>query len=283
MLFFTCRIRVGDGMLKHYLLFIFIMLLSISPSSAEEQKLTELAWQTSPNIAALFEEAGVDGAFVVYDVIEQRLIGFNRQRVMQQFVPASSYKIPHTLIALNSGAVSSVDELLSWDGNPAPFKAWEKDMSLREAIGVSNAAIYQQVSRRIGMTAMQHHIDKLGYGNALLGETVDRFWLDGPLKISALEQVRFLAKLANSALDYPSEQQAIVREIIQQPSSAGTALFAKSGWQNAPDPGIGWWVGWVETRGQIYAFALNLDIRSAKEAALREPLARRSLASMGLL
>jgi beta-lactamase class D len=40
----------------------------------------------------------------------------------------------------------------------------------------------------------------MDYGNTEIGTAVDTFWLPGPLKISAVEQTRFLAKLAQDAL-----------------------------------------------------------------------------------
>ena len=36
---------------------------------------------------------------------------------------------------------------------------------------------------------MKENIEKLDYGNKNIGESVDTFWLEGPLEISSLEQV----------------------------------------------------------------------------------------------
>lgn len=242
-----------------------------------------LQWQESEAIAALFDKAGVTGTFAMLDPQEKRLVGFDHRRVKQRFVPASSFKVAHTLIGLHAEAVTSVDEVLPWDGTPQPFPGWEQEMSLRQAIAVSNAAIYQQLARRIGPEVMQRELNRLGYGNAELGREVDRFWLDGPLQISLLEQLRFLTALAQRQLPYRPSSQAAVREIIAQPAPSGVSLFAKSGWENAPGPGVGWWVGWVEKDGKVYAFGMNMDIQSPDQAAQRESLARASLSLLGLL
>ena len=55
----------------------------------------------------------------------------------------------------------------------------------------------------------------MGYGNGETGSVIDDFWLAGPLQISAIEQTRFLAKLAQDALPFPEDLQENVREIIQ--------------------------------------------------------------------
>src|SRR5919106_3466173 len=110
-----------------------------------------LDWQDSPAISQLFNNAGVEGAFVLYDVTAQSLIGYNLARASTRFIPVSTFKIANTLIGLSVGAVKNVDEVLPYGGKPQPFKAWERDMGLREAIALSNAAIYQELARRIGL------------------------------------------------------------------------------------------------------------------------------------
>ncbi len=93
-----------------------------------------LEWQESAEVAQLFHTTEVTGTFVLYEVTAQRLIGHNRARAETRFVPASTFKIPNTLIGLSVGAVKTVDEVLPYGGKPQPIKTWEKDMSLREAI-----------------------------------------------------------------------------------------------------------------------------------------------------
>ena len=111
-----------------------------------------------------------------------------------------------------------------------------------------------------------------------------RFWLDGPLQISAMEQARFVARLAQGKLPLSERSQRIVRDILRVEEKGGAALFAKTGWASGPTPPmIGWWVGWVEREGRVYAFALNIDMASADEAAKRMVIGRSLLARLGVL
>ncbi|HEX5514544.1 MAG TPA: class D beta-lactamase [Gammaproteobacteria bacterium] len=242
-----------------------------------------LDWQDSPQISQIFKDAGVAGTFVVYDVGAQRLVGHDQARAKARFVPASTFKIPNTLIGLSTGVVQSADEVLPYGGKPQPFKAWERDMSLREAISASNVPIYQELARRVGLERMQEHVTRLDYGNRDIGATVDKFWLVGPLEISAVEQTQFLALLAEQALAFPEEAQRGVAEIIRLEQRENLTLYGKTGWENAPEPGIGWWVGWVRKDGSVYPFALNIDIRQASDASQRVELGRASLKALGLL
>ena len=254
-----------------------LVLLMIAPLVCSAQ------WTEHPDLAALFRTANVDGAFVVRDPRTGAMAGYNEARARTRFVPASTFKIAHSLIGVATGAVANVDEVLEYGGRPQPYPAWERDMSLREAIAMSNVAIYRTLARRIGLEDMGRCVRRLDYGNRLLGETVDRFWLDGPLRISAVEQTVFLARLAEKRLPLPEPVQAQVHEIMFNAHGQGWRLWAKSGWENAPGVGVGWWVGWVHAAGTDHAFALNMDMRDPAMAPLRESLARACLQALRLL
>ena len=116
-----------------------------------------------------------------------------------------------------------------------------------------------------------------------IGSVVDTFWLRGPLAISAVEQTRFLDRLARQVLPFPLQAQRAVREITLVEQGPGWELHAKTGWQNGPNPGVGWWVGWVEKGGRSYPFALNLDIHQRSDGELRQRLGRSALELLGVL
>ena len=166
---------------------------------------------------------------------------------------------------------------------PPLSKAWEKDMGLREAIVMSNVPIYQELARRIGLERMRENVSKMKYGNKEIGDTVDTFWLKGPLEISAIEQAQFLARLAKDELPFPKAFQQSVREIVLLEQGQNWKLYGKTGWQNAPGKGVGWWVGWVRKGDCLYTFALNMDIRKASDAGKRMELGKECLKALEIL
>jgi beta-lactamase class D len=204
----------------------------------------------------VFAQAGVSGTFAAYDAGADRLIVLNAARAEARFVPASTFKIPNSLIALEVGAVKDADEVFRYDGKPRAVAAWQKDMTLREAIAVSNVPVYQEIARRVGLETYRTWLSRLDYGNHETGEIVDRFWLDGPLAISATEQALFLAGLAEGRVPVSERTRAIVRDIIRIEAKDDRTLFAKTGWNGQ----LGWWAGWVEHGARKTAFALNMDM-----------------------
>jgi beta-lactamase class D len=236
------------------------------------------------DLAGAFQVQGVPGAFALYDVAGDRVITVNGKRAETRLVPASTFKIANSVIALETGVVKDENEIIPYGGKPQPFKIWEKDMSMREAIAISAVPIYQELARRVGIERYREWLTKLNYGNAEVGEVVDRFWLDGPLQISAVEQARFVAALALGKLPASTRTQIIVRDILKQEVKDGRILYAKTGWYipKGDAQQIGWWTGWVDDGGKINAFSLNIDIDSVDDARKRQEIAKTLLAKLGL-
>lgn len=263
-------------MIHRLSLVALIALLSLLAQTALAQNFREVS-----RLGELFQKNGVTGTFVLFDRETDTMLVWNESRAKKRFTPASTFKIANSLIGLDTGAVKDVDEILPYGGKPQPFKQWESDMGLRKAIKISNVAIYQELARRIGLKRMRAGVEKLGYGNMEIGAVVDRFWLDGPLAISAVEQAQFLSRLVDGKLPVTSEALAAVKEITLVEKTDEHELHAKTGWQF--EEKLGWWVGWVVRDGKACPFALNIDLRSEADAVKRIPLGRECLRSLGKL
>lgn len=233
------------------------------------------------DLAKLFGDR--PGCFALYDVGARRMLVVDAARAQRRYRPASTFKIANSLIALETGAVSDVDEVIPYGGGAQPFKAWERDMPMREAIVASSVPVYQEIARRIGLPRMRQQLTRLGYGDMQTGDVVDRFWLDGPLRISAVEQARFLARLAQGQLPASKRSQQQVREILRLEHDGAAALFGKTGWAFNGQPDIGWWVGWVEREDRIYSFALNIDLRGEQDLGRRREIGEALLRKLELL
>ena len=257
------------------LLVVLLILLALPAQAAE--------WQESDAVAALFKARDLHGTFVLYDVAGNRMIGYNRTRAQVRYIPASTFKIPNSLIGLAAASVRSVDEVLPYGGKPQPIKEWEQDMSLRNAIRISNVPVYQELARRTGLARMRDAVTALEYGNESIGNHVDDFWLVGPLKISAVEQAEFLARFGQLQLPFSRPIQLSVREILFLEAGDKWALYGKTGWATTYKPQIGWWVGWVQKGDEIYSFALNIDMPSMVDASKRIELGKECLRALGVL
>lgn len=232
------------------------------------------------DLSAIFAKHSVVGTFVLYDPSAARLVTVNAARAQRRYVPASTFKIANSLIALETGVAADENEVIPYGGKPQRIKAWEKDMPMREAIAASNVPVYQELARRIGLERYRVWLARLNYGNRQTGTAVERFWLDGPLEISAIEQARFVMLLAQQKLQASARSQSIVRDILRIEDRDGAVLYGKTGW----DGQIGWWTGWVEREGRrVSAFSLNMDMREMADAPKRVAIGKSLLGELRVL
>ncbi|MBI4915501.1 MAG: class D beta-lactamase [Acidobacteria bacterium] len=241
-------------------------------------------WTERPAWAALFADAGVRGTIAVVDERVGARWVHDGARARERFIPASTFKIPHALFALDAGIVRDEFQVFRWDGARRDVESWNRDQDLRSSMRNSTVWVYQAFARRLGETRERAYLERIGYGNADPAGGIDRFWLDGALRISALEQIDFLRKLYRNSLPFPVEHQRLVKDVMIVEAGPDWILRAKTGWGARMTPQVGWWVGWVERADGAVFFALNIDMpRGGGDAQKREAIARAVLRSLGAL
>ncbi|MCA9688827.1 MAG: hypothetical protein KC636_04410 [Myxococcales bacterium] len=203
----------------------------------------------------LFRARDVEGAFVLLDATTGERVEVAPERAGIGEPPASTFKIPNTLIGLTTGVIPDADFALKWDGTPRQIAAWNRDHDLRSAMKHSVVWFYQEVARRIGEARMAAWVARLEYGNADISGGVDRFWLDGALRISAREQVEFLRRLHARELPVTREHAALVEELIELERGPGWVLRGKTGLTEQGDRTVGWLVGILEEGERSYLYA----------------------------
>ena len=233
------------------------------------------------DIGRSFHDRGLEGTFVLLAVHDDTLLVHNPARADQEFLPASTFKIPNSLIALETGVIADEREVLKWDGQTRSVPEWNKDHDMRTAITVSAVWFYQELARRIGAKRMQEWIDRIGYGNRDLSGGIDQFWLTGGLRITARQQIEFIRRLYAGELPFSARTLRIVKDILVLERTPEYVLRGKTGLTGRP--GIGWFVGWVERGERAWIFASNVAMKPETDIALRKAVALEILAELGLI
>lgn len=189
----------------------------------------------------------------------------------ERTTPASTFKIPHSLIALDTGVVTDVDAKVKWDGEPRWIESWNQDHSLRSSIYESVVWFFQGTARAIGRERMREYLQAFDYGDAEVEGPIDMFWLDdGSLEISPAEQLRFLVRVYRDDLPRGREQLPLLREMLVRPVDSyagrvpeGTVLpkvhpamvfSAKTGTGSRGKEAVTWLVGHVACPGREHVF-----------------------------
>ncbi|AYA67390.1 OXA-211 family carbapenem-hydrolyzing class D beta-lactamase [Acinetobacter sp. WCHA55] len=234
-------------------------------------------------IQQAFNQLQTTGVIVIKDQHGLHNYGNDLSRAQTPYVPASTFKMLNALIGLEHDK-ATINEVFKWDGQKRSFPAWEKDMTLGQAMQASAVPVYQELARRIGLELMQKEVQRIGYGNQQIGTVVDNFWLVGPLQITPVQEVLFVEKLANKKLAFKPEVQQAVQDMLLIEQKPNYKLYAKSGWGMDIEPQVGWWTGWVEypDREKVY-FSLNMHMKTGIPASVREQLVKQSLTTLGLI
>lgn len=204
--------------------------------------------------------------FVLYKQGQGIVHVVNKHRAQRALPPFSTFKIPNTLIALETGEVASLEQVLDFDRSKTPIQAWwpkswyREPMPITAAFARSALPIYQELARGIGKQRMQAHLDRFDYGNRDITAGIDRFWLNASLQISALEQVEFLKCLFEEDIELSEHTRSALEQIMLAEQTAEYRLFAKTGGgPTAENRALGWYVGRYDTAKNRYYFALNID------------------------
>jgi len=230
-----------------------------------------------------FDEAGAAGGIVIYDLKQNKYTVYDKNRMNTGFIPASTSKIIHSLIFLDSGAVKDDSEMLKWDGTKQWVKAWEQDHNLRSAFKVSALWFYHVVSKRLNRETMQRYYDLSNYGNRSTNGFGEAYWVKGDLRITPKEQVEFLVRLHENRLPFSPQVMANVKDIMIEEKTDAYTLRAKTGWSDAYTPQVGWWVGYVERADNVYFFALEMDIKKDDDAPKRKEITKKVLKQLKII
>ncbi len=226
-------------------------------------------FQAKGTILVLDERGAVPAQFV-----------FDHARAIQRYSPASTFKIPHTLFALDTGVVRDEFQVFAWDGVKRGFAGHNQDQNLRSAMRTSALWVYAIFAKELGEDKARDYLKRIDYGNADPSTSKGDYWVDGRLAISAVEQVSFLKKLYKNELPFRVEHQRLVKDLMIIEAQRDWILRAKTGWEGR----YGWWVGWVEWPTGPVFFALNIDTPNRMEDLFkREEIARAVLRSIEAL
>lgn len=269
-------------MRQTYLLLLFLALLPATACTRPPAAPPVVEHDFGP----LFRAQGLEGSLLLYDETADRFVAYNAARCRQGFLPASTFKIPNTLLALQTGALRDTAEICSWDGTVRSIATWNQDMPFARALRVSAVPCYQQLARRVGVAAYQQGLPQLGYpGMVVTPATLDTFWLDGDSRISQFGQIDFLRRLQAETLPIAKRHQQAVKQLLVLKKTPTTTLYGKTGWRfrSARNPDNGWLVGWLaRADGRRIFFALNAEPLNGQPADARFGPARQLIVEAAL-
>lgn len=228
------------------------------------------------------DASGFEGAVVLLDGETQTWHASGEAWLDTSAIPASTFKVFSSLVALELGLVDSLDQVMELADYRSSREEINRPLRFDEAFRLSALPHYQQLVRVVGAQRMQAALNRVGYGNRSIGGGIDQFWISGELRITPREQLLFLQRLTQDSLPFRADVMQKVRTIMAREEFDGD-LHGKTGWATSADgEHTGWSIGWLErAESEPLFFAVLLRTRSPGESFLdiRLDLAAQALAA----
>ncbi len=124
---------------------VLVVALAPPPAPAED---------AVQDLGAFFR--GFRSTLVVRDVAAGRTVRHDPARGAARTSPCSTFKIPNSLIGLETRVIPDASFVLPWDGVLPPEEEWNCDHDLRSAMKQSVVWYYQELARRVGRALGAH-------------------------------------------------------------------------------------------------------------------------------
>lgn len=215
------------------------------------------------NLREPFQACGINGSITIYDYQAKKWIASDINDSHYPTLPASTFKIVNTLIALEFGAIKDEYELVKWPGSTDTVKYGfrpeiYRDMSMREAFQLSAGWVYVELAKRIGKDKYRELLQQSHYGNVDLSIEDPDFWNFGDFAISPANQIEILIGVHEETLPFSKVHFATLKSMMIVEQTEAYILRAKTGWTRDGGKDTGWWVGYLEKEKEVYFFATRL-------------------------
>jgi beta-lactamase class D len=221
----------------------------------------------------------VDACFLLYSVNKHKVVAkYNpKNRCAKQIAPNSTFKIPLSLMAFDQKIITE-STVFIWDGKDTGMAAWKHNQNQTPQTWIQNSVVWvsQQITPKLGVAKIKDYLNKFNYGNqdfsGDVGKTngLTNAWLSSSLKISALEQLKFLQRMDKGKL--PVSSDAVYHTELNMSLDRDKKLFDT--WNTDGKTGSGsrivkvnnetgkirhgWFVGYLKHSGTTYIFVTNI-------------------------
>ena len=255
---------------------VFVVNLMLQPALARQASAPVPAVASATQVAAPAD--GTLDCTLIVDAANGRTL-VSEGDCATRITPASTFNIVVSLMGFDSGILKDAHApLLPYragggfaDWNPT----WRRATDPTSWIVNSSAWYAQQVTAKLGEQRMAAYLDSFNYGNRdATGDPgkhngLKMSWISSSMKISPVEQVAFLRKVANRELPISAHAYDVSEQILAVPAGGGWQAFGKTGTAapRLPDGALdqghsyGWFVGWARKDGRTLVFARLLKDR----------------------
>lgn len=244
-----------------WIIVLFLLFISFAlKSCVNKYNQTEVI----PEWNEFFPEQLDRGVILIYDYEKDLLITNNSVDIERASLPASTFKILNTLIVLEEGVVNTVNDTINWPESIDTSKYGYrprifKNLSVEEAFKASAGWAYVEMAKKIGKERYVDYLNKLDYGNGDLSIDDTDFWNFGDFAVTPEEQIKLLVDIYVEDVPFLKNSVNTLKRIMIVEENQNYILRAKTGWTRFGGRDVGWWVGYVERKENLFFFTTRIE------------------------
>lgn len=196
-----------------------------------------------------FDSSKVEGCFALLNNQMGTITLYNMELDTQRLPSGTSFKIPETLIGIQTGRVINENTTLLTDTSAGG------NLTLKQAFEKTSIPYFREMARLIGKDTLQMWLDSINYGSQKISSPIDSFLLNHELKISPDEQLGLMSKLYFEQLPFQKyAQQTVANLMLQEDDSLYKLSYATGTGIDEKTNSIAWNLGWIEENRHVYFF-----------------------------
>lgn len=227
------------------------------------------------NLEKYFKAQDVNGCFAVFNNGKGSFNMYNLSWYKDSSAaPAATFNVMNSLVALQVGKIFNEKSTIK---NSSITKTFDS------AFIQNDASFFTSLASTIGKDTMQIWLDSLSYGTKAIKTSIDNFYNDNSLTISADEQLGFIKKLYFDQLPFSKNAMTLVKKLlIKENNSNYTLAYVQGDNINKQQIQNNWVVGWLEQDKHPIFFVLNFRANTNKSEIAVE-LVKNCLKDLGYI
>lgn len=210
--------------------------------------------------------------FLLYDLDQKKFERvINEENCRQEYAPASTFKVPLSLMAFDAGVLKDESTLFPWNKKHHMIESWNKDHTAASWMRDSVVWYSQVITPKLGQKKITKYLQDFKYGNADMTGGLKWAWLTPSasqeekvttsLKVSAYGQLEFWEKFWRESLPVSPHAIAVTKKILVSDISEKSSLLqGKTGSGYIDDSSklrLGWFVGHVKAGSRHFIVVTN--------------------------
>lgn len=236
-----------------------------------------------PDLMAVMKAHDATGTIILASKDGSKTYIYNNEKANTLLAPACTFNIAHVIAAIEEGTLKDQHEIYKWDGQKRAMESWNQDQSLKSSFQISCIWFYQALAPKVGRETYVNYLKKLDYGNQLIGENFDLFWVTGDLRITPLQQIAFLKKIDHKELPISENTYTVLKDVMLAEENPNYRIYAKTGAATKDWVGHVWFVGYVESKNETWYFVTNLLNEKIEDLPKRKAVIMAALKQKGII